>query len=615
MEYSSGRSLVMKKMFTIVGVTNFLAVVFLNAFTDLGHKIIIQNTVFKVYDGTTQIILSAVVNALMLLPFILVFSPSGYISDRFAKNIVMRYSALFAIFITLFITLAYYQGWFFTAFALTFLLALQSALYSPAKYGYIKELVGSKYISEGNGTLQAVTTSAILLGIIIYTILFETLLGDLFTAKEEILQIIAPLGWLLVLGSVVEYILTLKLPNKMVKRSSKKFEFIKYIRGFYLKKNLIMIRRKKEIFDSVIALSLFWSISQVVLAIFGEYAKSELGITNTIIVQGVMTLSVIGIVFGSIFSATFSKYYINSGISALSALGMSIILFVIPFTTNTILLCFEFILFGFFSGMLLVPLNAKIQHLSTDIHLGTILAGNNFIQTLFMFSFLLLTTIFAYFGMNAKILFFIMGFVALYLLYLLLKRYFVMTIWSIFESILKIRYRYNYVGLEHIPQNSSILLAGNHVSWIDWFIVQLPLERRVVFLIDKEIYNNKFLKYIFKFSDLIPISQKASKNSFIETSMKLKNGKIVAIFPEGEISRSSDVSKFYRGYEFIDRSGSVIVPFYIDGVFGSLFARHKGDAKRCFLKKREITLYFGEPITEAITPEELREKVINLKRM
>jgi acyl-[acyl-carrier-protein]-phospholipid O-acyltransferase/long-chain-fatty-acid--[acyl-carrier-protein] ligase len=95
--------------------------------------------------------------------------------------------------------------------------------------------------------------------------------------------------------------------------------------------------------------------------------------------------------------------------------------------------------------------------------------------------------------------------------------------------------------------------------------------------------------------------------------MKLKNGKIVAIFPEGEISRSSDVSKFYRGYEFIDRSGSVIVPFYIDGVFGSLFARHKSDAKRCFLKKREITLYFGEPITEAITPEELREMVVNLK--
>jgi len=263
--------------------------------------------------------------------------------------------------------------------------------------------------------------------------------------------------------------------------------------------------------------------------------------------------------------------------------------------------------------MLLVPLNAKIQHLSPDIHLGTIVAGNNFVQTLFMFSFLMLTTLFAYFGMNAKILFFVMGIVALYLLYLLLKRYFVMAIWTFFESILKIRYKCTYIGLEHIGQDAPILLAGNHVSWIDWFIVQLPFERRVVFLIDKDIYNNKFLKPIFKLGDLIPISQKASKDSFIETSMKLKNGKIVAIFPEGEISRSSDIAKFYRGYEFIDRSGAVIVPFYIDGVFGSLFARHKGDARRCFFKKREITLTFGEPISQEIKADELRERVVKLK--
>ncbi len=605
----------MKKMFAIAGVFNYLLVVFLNAFTDLGHKIIIQNTVFKVYDGTTQIMLTAVVNALMLLPFILAFSPSGYLSDRFAKNIVMKHAALLAVFITLAITFCYYQGWFFAAFVLTFLLALQSALYSPAKYGYIKELVGTKYISEGNGALQAVTTSAILLGIIVYTILFETLLGDVFTTKEDILQTIAPLGWLLVLGSVVEYLLAQKLPNKMVQAARKKFEFAKYIKGLYLKKNLLLLRRKKEVFDSVIALSLFWSISQVVLAIFGEYAKSELGITNTIVVHGIMTFSVIGIVVGSMLSSAFSKYYINSGLAALSALGIALLLFMIPFTVNMLILGVEFVLFGLFSGMFLVPLNAKIQYLSPDIHLGTVLAGNNFIQTLFMFSFLMLTTLFAYFGMHAKVLFFVMGFVAFYLLFLLFKRYLVLAIWTLFEAVLKMRYSYKYIGLEHIPQNTPILLAGNHVSWLDWFILQLPLEERVVFLIDKDIYNNRFLKPIFKLGDLIPISQKASKDSFFETSMKLKNGKIIAIFPEGEIARSSSVSKFYRGYEFIERGGAVIVPFYIDGIFGSVFARHKGDAKRCFLKKREITLIFGEPIYGHISADELRDRVINLKRI
>ena len=600
-------------MFKIVGVINYLLVVFLNAFTDLGHKIIIQNTVFKTYEGSEQIVFTAVVNALILLPFILAFSPSGFLADRFAKNIIMKFSSLLAIFITLLITYSYYQGWFFTAFAMTFLLALQSAIYGPAKYGYIKELVGVKYISAGNGAIQATTTAAILLGILFYTVLFELLLGDKFSTKEDILHIIAPLGWLLVLGSVVEYILASKLPNKMIETTKREFNFKRYFRGEYLKKNMIMIMRKKEIFDAIIALSLFWSISQVVLAIFGEYAKSKLGITNAITVQGIMALAVLGIIFGSIIASKLSKYYVNMGLSALSALGITVVLFFIPHTVSITILGLEFILFGLFSGVLIVPLNAKIQLLSSNTHLGTILAGNNFIQTVFMFAFLMLTTLFAYYGVDATSLFYFMMIVGVYLSVKLFKRYLVMGFWAFFELLFRIRYKFNYVGVQNTECSGAIMFVGNHVSWIDWFILQLPIERRISYIIDKDIYKHKLLNWAFRLAQLIPVSQRASKNSFLETSMKLKNGKIIAIFPEGEISRSSDVSKFYRGYEFIDRNGSAIVPFYIDGVFGSIFARHKGDAKRCFLKKREITLYFGEPITKDITPEELREKVINLK--
>jgi acyl-[acyl-carrier-protein]-phospholipid O-acyltransferase / long-chain-fatty-acid--[acyl-carrier-protein] ligase len=275
----------MKEMFKIVGVVNYLIVVFLNAFTDLGHKIIIQNTIFKVYDGEMQIVLTAIVNALILLPFILVFSPSGFLADRFAKNLIMKHASALAVVLTILITFSYYQGWFFTAFFMTFMLALQSAIYGPAKYGYIKELVGVKFISFGNGAVQAVTTVAILSGIIFYTVLFEVALADNFTTKEDVLQVIAPIGWLLVLGSAIEWFLASKLPNKMIEASQKKFIFKRYIQGKYLQKNLKTVTRKKEILEAILGLSLFWSISQVVLAIFGEYAKSELGITNAIYVQ------------------------------------------------------------------------------------------------------------------------------------------------------------------------------------------------------------------------------------------------------------------------------------------------------------------------------------------
>lgn len=604
----------MKKMFAIAGTINYLFVVFLNAFTDLGHKIIIQNTIFKVYDGSTQIVLTAVVNSLMLLPFILVFSPSGFLADRFSKNNIMKYSAVLAVFITLCITYSYYQGWFYIAFAMTFLLALQSAIYSPAKYGYIKELVGDKFLTAGNGAVQAVTTAAILLGIIFYTTFFENILGNNFNTQEDVLKVIAPLGWLLVLGSVIEMILAFKLPDTKATKCFDKFNFKEYINGKYLNKNMSIIKKDKEIFSIIIALGLFWSISQVVLAIFGEYAKSNLGIVNAITVQGIMALSVLGIIMGSIIATSFARYYINTGVSAMSAVGITIVMFLIPFTESILLLSTEFIFFGLFSGLIIVPLNARIQHLSEASHLGTILAGNNFMQTIFMFLFLMITTIFAFFGANAEILFYVMTLVGIYLSYKLMSMYLVMAFWAFWESIFTFRHKYVYVGLKNIPDDKAVLLIGNHVSWLDWFITQLPIERRINFMIDKDIYNKKVLQPFMKKGELIPVSKKASKDAFAEASSRLKSGKIVGIFPEGEISSDETLSKFHRGFEYINLGDAVIVPYYIDGIFGSIFSRYKGDNKKSFFKKRIITVRFGKAIGTNIKASELKKIVENLKK-
>lgn len=601
----------MRDMFKIVGVVNYLIVVFLNAFTDLGHKIIIQNTIFKVYDGEMQIILTAIVNALILLPFILLFSPSGFLADRFAKSTIMKHSSALAVVITLLITYSYYEGWFYTAFFMTFMLALQSAIYSPAKYGYIKELVGLKYISLGNGAVQAVTTVAILSGIIFYTVLFEISLADNFETKEDVLRAIAPLGWLLVLGSLIEWFLASNLPNMMVGISEKRFSFKRYLRAEYLQKNIKTLRRNQEIFDAILALSLFWSISQVVLAIFGEFAKGELGITNAIYVQGAMAMAGFGIIAGSFLAAALSKYYVNSGVATIGALGITIVVFVIPSCESMLTLVLLFALFGVFSGFIMVPLNSLIQLKAPRVHLGTILAGNNFVQNIFMVSFLLLTTLFAFFGTSAVALFYLMALVGSYLSFILLRRYFVISFWAFVEMLLKIRYRFHYEGLENIPEKGGVLLLGNHVSWIDWAIIQIPIKKRINFMIDKDIYHSRFLNTILKKGELIPISQKASNGSFKEASKRLKNGKIVALFPEGRISPDGELGEFYRGYEFIsnDYDGSIST-FFIDGMQGSMFSK-----KREFklFRKRDVVVYFSKPICRNTKAEEVKEIIKNLK--
>ncbi|MCW8838010.1 MAG: MFS transporter [Thiovulaceae bacterium] len=604
----------MRDMFALVGVLNYLVVVFLNAFTDLGHKIIIQNTIFKVYDSSEQIVLTAIINAMILLPFILIFSPAGFLADRFGKHTIMKHSSAFAIVITLFITFSYYQGWFLFAFLMTFLLALQSAIYSPAKYGYIKELVGDKYITSGNGAVQAITIVAILGGIIFYSAFFESMVADNFHNSEDILKEIAPLGWFLVIGSVIEWFLASKLPNKMFKQSHKKFDFKKYVKGTYLFKNLKITKRKPEIFEAIIALSILWSISQVILAIFGEYAKSKLGVTNALVVQGVMALAGFGIVLGSVVVSIYSKYFINLGYIMLGAIGITVVVFIVPYTASMSLNAVLFLLFGVFTAFIIVPLNAYIQYLAPSVHLGTILAGNNFIQNIFMFTFLAVTTVFAYLGMDSEILFYIMGFVGIYLIYLVYNRYSLIGIWAVLTFIFSIRYKVEYKGLENIPKNQGVLLLGNHVSWIDWLIIQIPIKKRINFMMEKSIYNYKIFTPILKKGKVIPISPKSFKDGVLEASRRLNDSEIVALYPEGEITENDELSEFKSGYELLKGGKDcLLVPYFIDGMFGSIFARNKNNQHSSWFKRRTISVEFAKPIFNDIKANELQKTIQRLK--
>ena len=107
-------------------------------------------------------VLTALINAMILLPFIFLFSPSAFINDKFSRTNVIRYSSLAAVVISAGILLSYMTGMFAISFVLTLILAAQSAVYSPAKYSIIKSIVGTENIGMANGVIQALTIVAIL---------------------------------------------------------------------------------------------------------------------------------------------------------------------------------------------------------------------------------------------------------------------------------------------------------------------------------------------------------------------------------------------------------------------------------------------------------------------
>jgi len=602
-------------MFKIKGTYAYILALFLNAFTDLGHKIIIQNTVFKMYDGEMQIVLTAIVNALILLPFIMVFTPAGFLADKFPKNRVMTFAAALAVVLTLLITLSYYMGWFELSFALTFLLATQSAIYSPAKYGYIKELVGNRFIAAGNAAVQAATMVAIMSGMGIFSFLFEFMLHD-YSSADEILQQIAPLGWLLVLNSTAEFYLISRLPNKQRVPSERKFYFKKYIMGTYLHRNMKTITRKATIFQAILALSIYWGVSQVAIAVFPEYAKSTLGISNTVYVNGVLGLTIIGIIIGSITAARFSKFFIHMGLVPFSALGMGISLLLIPVFDHLEPIAVLFFAFGLFSGMFIVPLNSFIQKHAPGVHLGTILAGNNFIQNIFMVILLGLTTLLAFYGgFDASMLFYAVAALTLAMALYLTRKYQLILVWFIGELILSFRYDFEFKGAEKVPHTGAVLLMANHVSWLDWIILPLPIERRTIFMMERSIYNWPVVHHFFKWGDAIPVSAHAAKDAFKKVKEYVRHGRLITLFPEGSITRHEGLQPFLRGYELaVKGEEGVIVPAYIGGMWGSRFSRSKKHfVERRSLWRRKVTIIYGDPVPLSTTAPELQKLVETLK--
>ncbi len=156
----------MMNLLKVAGFLPYLAIAFLNASVDLAHKITIQNVLLKIYDGDILFILTAVINAMILLPFIFLFSPSSFINDKFAKTKVIRICAILGLVISVAVLFSYLAGAFNLAFALTLILAAQSAIYSPAKYGIIKALVGPERLGTANGVIPELTIVAILISVV-----------------------------------------------------------------------------------------------------------------------------------------------------------------------------------------------------------------------------------------------------------------------------------------------------------------------------------------------------------------------------------------------------------------------------------------------------------------
>jgi len=118
--------------------------------------------------------------------------------------------------------------------------------------------------------------------------------------------------------------------------------------------------------------------------------------------------------------------------------------------------------------------------------------------------------------------------------------------------ILKTVFRPWITGLENIPKEGGVILASNHLSFIDSVFLPLVIERRIYFLAKSDYFTGKGLKnwavkHFLLGTGMIPIDRsggKASEASLNTGLAVISRGDVLGIYPEG--TRSPD-GKLYRG--------------------------------------------------------------------
>ncbi|WP_077216740.1 MFS transporter [Piscirickettsia litoralis] len=456
---------------------------------------------------------------------------------------------------------------------------------------------------------------AVLASSLMFTLLFQHFLkghtGQI--QPNQIVQSIAPLGFILITTSLFEAICTHFLTIYPASSPNSSLQPKKYIKAAYLLENIKSATKNKTIFSSIIGLSLFWGASQVTVAVYGAYLKTYH--YSALFVQVAMAVAILGIILGSYNAGRVSKNYIETGIIPISTFALSMILVIMVHISSPAAILITFLVYGFFSGMLVVPLNALIQFNAKDSKLGKILAANNFMQNIFMLSFLVITAVVTLMDVNAVIVFESLGTIALIASILALKalpqtvvRYVLFALFSKF-------YRIKVQGLKNLPSSGGVLLLGNHTSYIDWAILAIASPRPIRFVMDKTVYNTWYLNWLFKAMKLIPISTSASKAAIKDIRAALENDEVIALFPEGHLSRNGQLGRFFTGFErALEGSNATIVPFYLHGLWGStgsLSTKHYRKVSKKGLI-RPIYCHFGATLPSTTTAPELKQKIIEL---
>ena len=329
----------------------------------------------------------------------------------------------------------------------------------------------------------------------------------------------------------------------------------------------------------------------------------------------------LGIGIGSVAAGYLSGGKIEYGLVPLGALGLSIFSAVLALPGLSVAKAVTLLaLLGFSGGFFIVPIAALLQHKPSRETKGEVQATANLLSFVGVFiasgaHWLLAQQL----QLSPRTIFLVGGVMtlagAIYVLWLLPDAVLRFVLWFLTRTI----YRIRVVGRDNIPTKGGALFVCNHLSLADGMLLLASTDRNVRFMLLKSHYDLPWIKPFARMLGVIPISSEQRPRDMLKSlqaaSEAIKNGDVVCIFAEGQITRIGQMMPFRRGFERIMKDVEApIIPVALDRVWGSIFSFERGR----FIWKwprhfpHPITVNYGKPMPHTATPFEVRQSVQEL---
>ena len=488
--------------------------------------------------------------------------------------------------------------------AVLFLMALHSTVFSPAKYGFVPELLEDKDLSRANGLLEMTTFVAIVLGTSISAFLFAYWKGEAWK-----------MGVVMVSVAIAGLAVSFGIPRTAAVPTQDKFRWNPLAEVAIGTRHLL---RDRPLWLTVAGISYFWMLGALFQLDLFFYGSEVLHASDTRIGFMVTALAV-GIGAGSLMAGKLSGDRVDLGFVPVGSALMGLCSVALAAAKGSYGWSVAALAaLGLASGLFIVPLNAFLQQRSERGEKGRMIATNNFFNTIgLMLASGALWLFHDRMHVSPDKLILASGFATLaatvYVVWLLPFHLVRLMLRAAIHTLFRIRVE----GRGRVPKSGPALLVSNHVSFADGILLSAAIDRNVRFLIWKPFFAQPAMAWVFRQIQAIPVSDgpRGMVAALAQAREELKRGHVVCIFAEGSITRTGHLQPFKRGLEKIVRgTGAPIIPVHLDRLWGSVFSFAGGKffAKWPRRIPYPMTISFGDPMPEGATAQDVYQTVMEL---